>query len=879
MSKNWRLYLLFALFAALLVIMAGCGPDPFFVSVMSIEDVPETGTVGKPLTLTARIKPGFASKSAVTWLVRDAGATGAVVNGNVLTTDATGTVLLRAAVINGMADGRDYTQDFKIVIREGLPVYTVHFETNGGNFIPDQAIEAGQKAERPHNPAKSGYSFVDWYDNEAFNEPPYGFNTPITGNITLYAQWSRDIYTYPVTFNSNGGNEIPGQHIIGDGKVSKPTDPYKNGYNFGGWYKESALITEWNFTADTVTAGITLYARWIAVYTVTFDAHGGITPPSLKVEDGGKAARPQNDPVRPGYDFVDWYADPGLTTIYNFGSPVTGNITLYAKWIEHISVIELYITGPMKGERPDPAASVNGIVSYTAGAVSWSPVGDSFLGSTEYTATVTVTANTGSKFIGTLTAAINGHPATITNGTDTTVTLTHTFDRTPEKAVNKIEIQTQPTYLKYTHGDALDLTGLSVILTHDDNTTEIVKFADFGDIIYANPPNGETLSRTLHNGKPVKVSTGIHNAYTDVLTVNKATPVIAFPIAAPIIYEKSLSQSTLTGGSSTPPGSFDWQDGAVIPPVNNSGYPVEFTPEDPADTENYDYSLYGTNWNGAKVTQIVAIDVSKAKGRDVGTPIITGDAKDLSITVTPLTLPVSMQTIEYAINTTNTAPVSGWQDETIFDGLALDTTYSIFARSKANENYDAGTASVSNATVAFYTVTFDSKGGSAAATQTVLSGAKATKPADPVNGLYYFDGWYKEEAFTTKWDFTADTVTASITLYAKWIQNTVTITLNMEQITNSDPAIGDITVSRTGSSHPVTAEVSIDAGKYDPGSIKWEIAGVGVYANETINGYAAAFTINAADKRYNTLGGHVLKLEVKKDGTTYRVNINFYIVN
>jgi hypothetical protein len=31
---------------------------------------------------------------------------------------------------------------------------------------------------------------------------------------------------------------------------------------FGAWYKESAFTTQWNFAADTVTAGITLHAKW-----------------------------------------------------------------------------------------------------------------------------------------------------------------------------------------------------------------------------------------------------------------------------------------------------------------------------------------------------------------------------------------------------------------------------------------------------------------------------------------------------------------------------------------------------------------------------------------------------------------------------------------
>jgi len=872
-------FLIFLLLAALFFAMACSGPDPYYIQVELIEGVPETGEAGTPLTLTGTVRPVFAKNKDIMWSVKDAGTTESNISGNILNANAGGTVTIRARIANGMAAGRDYTQDFKIYITgdDVVEVCTVRFITDGGGYIDDQIITKGQPARRPDDPVKAGHSFIDWYDNGALSGLPYNFILPVTRDITLYARWSTN--TFKVTFNSNGGNDIPGQDVIERGIIDKPTDPYKDGYNFGGWYKESALNTKWNFTDDTVTAGITLYARWIAVYTVTFAAHGGNTPAIQKPEDGGKAIRPPNNPERADHDFVDWYSDPGLTAVYDFNTPVTGNITLHAKWVKLISGIDLKVKGPVKGETPNTAAAANGAVSYTVSAASWSPDHDLFQGRTSYTATVTVTAHTDSKFTRTLTAEINGHPAEIINRTDTTVTISHTFDPTGNKAVKKIAVKSQPVKMTYTHGDTLNLAGLSVELTYDDNTTEIVELAGFGDIISANPADSDTLSRTIHNGKPVEVSIGIRHTDTAPLTVSKATPVINFPTAPPITYGMSLSQSApLTGGSSMPYGTFDWRNGTAIPPVNNSGYPVEFTPDDPADIENFDYSSYGVNWNGVKVTKTTAVAVSKAAGAPVGIPRITGDAATRSITVTPLTLPVSGQSIEYAINTSANAPTDGWQDGMVFGSLALDTTYRIFARSQGNANYHTGTASVSNAAIAFHTVTFDSVDGSDILSWSVISGNTIIAPPDPVKGLYYFGGWYREGS-TTPWDFTNDTVTASITLYAKWILNTATITLSMEQITNADPVIDDITVSRTGSGDPATAVVSVNAGLYDPGSIKWEISGVGAYAGSSVTGTGAAFTIDAGNEIYNTLGGHILSLEVEKDGTKYRVNINFYIVD
>lgn len=72
------------------------------------------------------------------------------------------------------------------------------------------------------------------------------------------------------------------------------------------------------------------------------------------------------------------------------------------------------------------------------------------------------------------------------------------------------------------------------------------------------------------------------------------------------------------------------------------------------------------------------------------------------------------------------------------------------------------------AAATYYTVTFDVDGGSAVASQSVRSGAKATKPADPTKASYTFSGWYKEDTFATAFNFDTDTIIADTTIYAKW---------------------------------------------------------------------------------------------------------------
>ena len=69
----------------------------------------------------------------------------------------------------------------------------------------------------------------------------------------------------------------------------------------------------------------------------------------------------------------------------------------------------------------------------------------------------------------------------------------------------------------------------------------------------------------------------------------------------------------------------------------------------------------------------------------------------------------------------------------------------------------------------YYTVTFDSQGGSEVESQRVLEGNPAHTPKSPTRGDDIFQGWYKSDDENAElWHFTTDRVTCDITLYAFW---------------------------------------------------------------------------------------------------------------
>lgn len=65
--------------------------------------------------------------------------------------------------------------------------YSVVFDTRGGDFVDTQYVYDGDCATKPEDPLRNGFDFLGWYlDNLEFD-----FNTPIKGNIRLYASWQK----------------------------------------------------------------------------------------------------------------------------------------------------------------------------------------------------------------------------------------------------------------------------------------------------------------------------------------------------------------------------------------------------------------------------------------------------------------------------------------------------------------------------------------------------------------------------------------------------------------------------------------------------------------------------------------------------------------
>jgi len=107
-------------------------------------------------------------------------------------------------------------------------------------------------------------------------------------------------------------------------------------------------------------------------------------------------------------------------------------------------------------------------------------------------------------------------------------------------------------------------------------------------------------------------------------------------------------------------------------------------------------------------------------------------------------------------NTTNTTPTV---DNTWTDTSAADTYTAPVTPAPVHRPVTP--------TVTYYTVTFDTDGGTEIAAQSVQAGDTAYRPADPTKEDYVFAGWYTDKEYGTEFLF-SEPVNKAMTVYAKW---------------------------------------------------------------------------------------------------------------
>jgi uncharacterized repeat protein (TIGR02543 family) len=214
--------------------------------------------------------------------------------------------------------------------------YTVTFNANGGaGSMSAMSFTAAGRTLTPNAFTRTGYTFAGWSTTAggtATISNSASYSTP--GNVTLYAVWTAINYT--VTFNANGGaGTMANQTTTVVGAALRTNTFTRTGYRFDGWATTpTGAVAYTNGATYGAAESRTLYAKWTAVFTVTFNANGGTGAMAAQVVPTTGAVLRTNTFTKQGKTFGGWSTTVNGTLAFANSATVrpTRNITLYAIW-------------------------------------------------------------------------------------------------------------------------------------------------------------------------------------------------------------------------------------------------------------------------------------------------------------------------------------------------------------------------------------------------------------------------------------------------------------------------------------------------------------------------------------------------------------------
>lgn len=193
-----------------------------------------------------------------------------------------------------------------------------------------------------------GYRFDGWYTAPNGGNK-YDFNTPLTGNVTVYAHWVGNGYTVRFAGNGATGGGTPDQAFqYNIGQNLRRNGFVRDGYTFTGWKRADNQQAygdgQWVTNLTTQPNGIvTMVAQWSANEAhIRYNPNppagkttGGQGTPNWDGHTGDTPTIGQNGWTIDGYTFAGWATSPdGSGARYAPGARWTANgtLTLYAQW-------------------------------------------------------------------------------------------------------------------------------------------------------------------------------------------------------------------------------------------------------------------------------------------------------------------------------------------------------------------------------------------------------------------------------------------------------------------------------------------------------------------------------------------------------------------
>ena len=252
---------------------------------------------------------------------------------------------------------------------QGNAVYLITFDANKGSFAAGdkttKMLRFGDAltAAEIGKPTRDNFAHGGWALTADATAPASSLGT-VYKATKIYAFW-KDLYT--VTFNANGsqfldnstsktkkvaeGESITDEDIDAPRDYSKGTGENRKDYKFIGWAltKNAAEPAE---NLGIASGNKTVYAVWketqAVFHSVVFNSQGHETV--KRVEHNFTVEAPTVSAVR-GYTFDGWFKESTFENPFDFSTPITEDVTAYAKWTLQTYTITYNVNGGVN----DPA--------------------------------------------------------------------------------------------------------------------------------------------------------------------------------------------------------------------------------------------------------------------------------------------------------------------------------------------------------------------------------------------------------------------------------------------------------------------------------------------------------------------------------------------
>ena len=209
-------------------------------------------------------------------------------------------------------------------------------EAATGEVPAANEYSSGAKITLAGNPfTLENYVFGGWTDGEKTYAAGAEYTVP-SRKVTLSAVWKK--VEYKLDFAA-GAADATGEAPLatscawGETVILPENTFVYNGYAFVGWTDGKKTYAAGDEFVMPLAA-VTLTAVWEkapVTYTVTFDPNNAGETWTVEVEEGRLLEKPATDPtIDNGKYFRYWTDEDGAE--YDFATPVTGDITLYAKY-------------------------------------------------------------------------------------------------------------------------------------------------------------------------------------------------------------------------------------------------------------------------------------------------------------------------------------------------------------------------------------------------------------------------------------------------------------------------------------------------------------------------------------------------------------------